>query len=224
MQSGAYNSRIPNIVRTFPSRLVGSHRVRSSVAVERAGQRPELGRSRRAIGGKDCIGYRPENHGRGSAESLVAQRCNGRRHPAQSSDSACRARRARFVGARTGRGNRAGLAVRGPAKLCLDRRNSRRVRIHLRSSWFPCRDRPRSQSNPTAAAMVLRRIPLWSQPERILDVAVIDGNPARMLVLDANGVTSYRLQDNHWQLGTIASDHPLAAVAARSAGKAGLRR
>jgi hypothetical protein len=53
---------------------------------------------------------------------------------------------------------------------------------------------------PEAAAMVLRRIPLWSQPERILDVSVIDGNPARMLVLDANGVTSYRLQDNHWQL------------------------
>jgi hypothetical protein len=52
---------------------------------------------------------------------------------------------------------------------------------------------------PEAAAVVLRKIPLWSQPERILDVAVMDGNPARMLVLDANGVTSYRLQDNHWQ-------------------------
>jgi hypothetical protein len=50
-----------------------------------------------------------------------------------------------------------------------------------------------------AEAVVLRRIPLWSQLERILDVAVIDGNPARMLVLDANGVSSYRLQDNHWQ-------------------------
>ncbi len=50
-----------------------------------------------------------------------------------------------------------------------------------------------------AAAVVIRRIPLWSQPERILDVAVIDGNPARMLVLDANGVSSYRLQDNRWQ-------------------------
>ena len=47
--------------------------------------------------------------------------------------------------------------------------------------------------------MVLRKIPLWSQPDRILDVAVIDGNPARMLVLDANGVTAYRLQDNRWQ-------------------------
>jgi hypothetical protein len=61
---------------------------------------------------------------------------------------------------------------------------------------------PRSASfsvEPEAAAVVLRRIPLWSQPERILDVAVIDGNPARMLVLDANNVTSYRLQDNRWQ-------------------------
>jgi hypothetical protein len=52
---------------------------------------------------------------------------------------------------------------------------------------------------PEAAAMVIRRIPLWSQPERILDIAVADGNPARMLVLDGNGVTSYRLQDNRWQ-------------------------
>ena len=52
---------------------------------------------------------------------------------------------------------------------------------------------------PEAAAVVIRRIPLWSQLERILDVAVIDGNPARMLVLDGNGVSSYRLQDNRWQ-------------------------
>lgn len=52
---------------------------------------------------------------------------------------------------------------------------------------------------PEAAAMALRRTPLWSQPERILDVAVVDGNPARMLVLDASGVTYYRRQDNRWQ-------------------------
>jgi hypothetical protein len=53
---------------------------------------------------------------------------------------------------------------------------------------------------PETAAMVLRSIPLWSQPERILDVAVTASNPARMLVLDGNGVTSYRLQENRWQL------------------------
>jgi hypothetical protein len=53
---------------------------------------------------------------------------------------------------------------------------------------------------PEAAAMVLRRIPLWSQPERILDVAVAAGNPARLLVLDGGELTSYRFQDNRWQL------------------------
>jgi hypothetical protein len=53
---------------------------------------------------------------------------------------------------------------------------------------------------PAASAMVLRGVSLWSQPERILDVTVIDDNPARMLVLDANRVTSYRMQDNRWLL------------------------
>jgi len=52
---------------------------------------------------------------------------------------------------------------------------------------------------PQAAAMVLHKTPLWSQQERILDVAVIDGTPARMVVLDSNGVVLYRLQDGRWQ-------------------------
>jgi hypothetical protein len=51
---------------------------------------------------------------------------------------------------------------------------------------------------PAAAAMVLREVSLWSQPERILDVAVIEGDPARMLVLDANSVRLYRMQENRW--------------------------
>ena len=60
---------------------------------------------------------------------------------------------------------------------------------------------PRSAAlavEPAAAAMVLREVSLWSQTERILDVAVIDDNPARMLVLDANGVISYRMQESRW--------------------------
>ena len=64
---------------------------------------------------------------------------------------------------------------------------------------------------PEAAAVVLRKIPLWSQPERILDVAVTGSNPARLLVLDGNGVKSYRLQDNRWQLEQslpIVHSHP----------------
>ena len=51
---------------------------------------------------------------------------------------------------------------------------------------------------PAPATMVLREVSLWSQPERILDVALIGSNPARMLVLDANGVTSYRMQESRW--------------------------
>ncbi len=53
---------------------------------------------------------------------------------------------------------------------------------------------------PEAAAMALRKISLWSQADRILDLAVIDGNPARLLVLDSNGITVYRIQENRWQL------------------------
>lgn len=49
------------------------------------------------------------------------------------------------------------------------------------------------------AALVLHKAPLWSQPERILDVAAVEGNPARMLVLDSRGVVLYRLQDGRWQ-------------------------
>ena len=54
-------------------------------------------------------------------------------------------------------------------------------------------------SEPEVAAMVLHKTPLWTQQERILDVAVLDGNPAHMLVLDPRGVVFYRLQDGRWQ-------------------------
>jgi hypothetical protein len=50
-----------------------------------------------------------------------------------------------------------------------------------------------------ASPLVIRKVLLWSQPDRILDVAVIDGNPARMAVLDGNGVHMYKLQDTRWQ-------------------------
>ncbi len=59
--------------------------------------------------------------------------------------------------------------------------------------------RPDMPSVEPEAAMVLRKIPLWSQQERILDLGFIEGNPARMAVLDSNGVVLYRLQDNRWQ-------------------------
>jgi hypothetical protein len=49
-----------------------------------------------------------------------------------------------------------------------------------------------------AAVMELREVALWSQAERILDVAFIEGSPARMLVLDPNSVTLYRMQESRW--------------------------
>lgn len=63
-------------------------------------------------------------------------------------------------------------------------------------------------------ATVLHKTSLWSQKERILDVALLAGNPsgssgrnpesnsagnrARMLVLDSRGVALYRWQDGRW--------------------------
>lgn len=54
-------------------------------------------------------------------------------------------------------------------------------------------------AEPEAAAMVLHKTLLWSQPERILDVEALEGSPARMLILDSGSVVLYRLQDGRWQ-------------------------
>ncbi len=59
--------------------------------------------------------------------------------------------------------------------------------------------RPDVQSaQAEAALLVLHKALLWSQEDRILDAAVIDGNPAHMAVLDANRVTIYKLQNSGW--------------------------
>jgi hypothetical protein len=54
-------------------------------------------------------------------------------------------------------------------------------------------------AEPQASAMVLHKTTLWTQQERILDIAVTEGNPAHMIVLDGNGVMLYRLEDRRWQ-------------------------
>ena len=48
----------------------------------------------------------------------------------------------------------------------------------------------------------LRKTALWTQADRILDVAVLDGNPvpARIAVLGAENVSLYRLQGSKWVL------------------------
>jgi hypothetical protein len=50
--------------------------------------------------------------------------------------------------------------------------------------------------------MSLRKVPLWAQEDRILDVAVLeeDNAPRQIAVLDARKVAIYRLKNGKWQL------------------------
>jgi hypothetical protein len=56
----------------------------------------------------------------------------------------------------------------------------------------------------------LRKIPLWAQEERILDVAVLEENvaPTRIAVLDEENISLYRSQGGKWQQEqTLALTH-----------------
>lgn len=61
-------------------------------------------------------------------------------------------------------------------------------------------------AEPAPAALTLRRTPLWSQPEPMLDVIAIgDGG---LLVLGRDSLALYRMQDRKWQLaGTAPLTH-----------------
>ena len=64
-----------------------------------------------------------------------------------------------------------------------------------------------SESMPTT----LRKVPLWTQDNRILDVAVLEesGAAARIAVLGAEDVSTYRLQNGKWQVEqTLSITHP----------------
>jgi hypothetical protein len=75
--------------------------------------------------------------------------------------------------------------------------------------------RPDSAINPqTAPPLTLHATPLISQPEPILDVAILEGNPRRMLALGENAVTVFEFvtNDGHWLSGqslAISHDRPL---------------
>jgi hypothetical protein len=61
---------------------------------------------------------------------------------------------------------------------------------------------PRPESTNTTregTALTLRKTLLWSQQDRILDAAVIEGNPSHLLVLDPTQAALYKLQDGRWQ-------------------------
>ncbi len=73
---------------------------------------------------------------------------------------------------------------------------------------------PRSGHSGTAyesMPITLRKVSLWAQDERILDVAVLEenGTPSRIAVLDAEKVSLYRVQNGRWQAEqTLAIGNP----------------
>src|SRR6266404_7808501 len=74
---------------------------------------------------------------------------------------------------------------------------------------------PRPDSAITAQSalpLTLHATQLVSRPEPILDAAILEGNPRRMLVLGESAVTVYEFKDGHWlpgQLLAINHDRPL---------------
>jgi hypothetical protein len=64
---------------------------------------------------------------------------------------------------------------------------------------------PRPQAStflPEPAPMTIRKVPLWSQEERILDVAVLEetaSGPSHIVVLDPEKVAIHKFIDNRWQ-------------------------
>ncbi len=60
-----------------------------------------------------------------------------------------------------------------------------------------------------AVPLTIRKILLWSQDDRILDAAVLDGTPAHLVVLDPNQVGLYKFQDGRWRAEqSLAITHP----------------
>jgi hypothetical protein len=61
--------------------------------------------------------------------------------------------------------------------------------------------RPETANTPREnAPLTIHKTLLWSQEDRILDAAVLEGSPAHLVVLDLNRATLYRFQDSRWQL------------------------
>ena len=50
-----------------------------------------------------------------------------------------------------------------------------------------------------ASALVIHKTLLWTDENRILDVALVNGSPQHMIVLEPESVVLFRLQDSHWQ-------------------------
>jgi hypothetical protein len=197
MQRAAYNSRIPSMITPVPSRSVGSLALVLAVLLAVPAHAQNWTGAEEQLAGKIVSTTGPK--------TMALEVLNRSSLSAATTDDIRRnlLTQLAVLGARFVAPEQAAATVR--VSLSEDLQSCVWI-AEIRQSANPpsivmvsvSRSAPLSVE-PEATAMVLRRIPLWSQPERILDVAVIDGNPARMLVLDANSMTWYRLQDNRWQ-------------------------
>ena len=68
------------------------------------------------------------------------------------------------------------------------------------------------------AGVTIRKIPLWAQVDRILDVVVLeeDSAPKHIAVLDAEKVALYRRQNTKWQQERFLESHRAAVAAGYS--------
>jgi hypothetical protein len=197
MQRAAYNSRIPYMLAPLPSRSVGSALLALALLLAVPAFAQNWAGAEEQLAGKIVSSTGPK--------TMTLEVLNRSSLSAATTDDIRRnlLTQLAVLGARFVPPEQAAATVR--VSLSEDLRSYVWIaEIHQSSNAtaIVMVSLPRSAPlsvEPEAAAVVLRRIPLWSQLERILDVAVIDGDPARMLVLDANSVTTYRLQDNHWQ-------------------------
>jgi hypothetical protein len=75
--------------------------------------------------------------------------------------------------------------------------------------------RPAAPSQePEKARMTIRKSLLWSQPTRILDLALVAGTPSRMIVLDSETITIYSSPGGLWQKDQVlpvSASHPWPA-------------
>lgn len=53
------------------------------------------------------------------------------------------------------------------------------------------------------AALTVRRALLWTQDARILDAAVLDGNPPHLAILSADNLGLYGFRDGRWQIEQV---------------------
>jgi hypothetical protein len=214
MRGAVYNLAIPNTIlkpasralRRTPSRGVGElccallGLALAAHAVDWSGPERQLASKIVAVTGAGVITLTVEDHSSlGKRDSEVIQ--NGLRNTLESAG-------VHFAGAERAT-SQAVTAEATAVKISLSENSTSYVWVAeiRRSTGEPVVvmvSAPRSESSVAGRESVplsLRKIPLWTQADAILDVAVLEESaaPTRIAVLDAEKVAIYRLAAGRWQ-------------------------